>query len=67
MVEFDRPVAERWADLFAQLTRAGTMIPANDLAIAATAIHLDYAVLLGPKGEAHYERVKGLRVRRMRA
>ena len=66
VVEFDRAVAERWAELFAVLTRAGSMIPANDLSIAATAVHLGYAVLLGPKGEAHYEKVRGLRVARLK-
>ena len=66
VVEFDRAIAERWAELFALLTRAGSMIPANDLSIAATAVHLGYAVLLGPKGEAHYEKVRGLRVARLK-
>ena len=66
VVEFDRAVAERWAELFALLTRAGSMIPANDLSIAATAVHLGYAVLLGPKGEGHYEKVRGLRVARLK-
>jgi len=66
VVEFDRAVAERWAELFALLTRAGSMIPANDLSIAATAVYLGYAVLLGPKGEAHYEKVRGLRVARLK-
>ena len=66
VVEFDRAIAERWAELFALLTRAGSMIPANDLSIAATAVHLGYAVLLGPKGERHYEKVRGLRVARLK-
>lgn len=50
IVEFDRAIAERWAGLFAALTRDGAMIPANDLAVAATATHLGFAVLLGPEG-----------------
>ena len=66
VVEFDRAIAERWAELFALLTRAGSMIPANDLSIAATAVHLGYAVLLGHKGEGHYEKVRGLRVARLK-
>ena len=65
LVEFDRPIAERWAELFAELSRGGAMIPANDLAVAATAVHLDFGVLLGPAGEEHYERVPGLRVERL--
>lgn len=67
VVEFDRAIAERWADLFATLTRTGKMIPANDLAIAATALHLDFGVLLGPRGEGHYETVPGLRLTRLKA
>ena len=65
IVEFDRSIAERWADLFAALTRSGAMIPANDIAVAATAIHLGFGVLLGPAGEEHYERVPALRVARL--
>lgn len=67
VVEFDRSIAERWANLFATLSRRGAMIPANDLAVAATAIHLDFGVLLGPEGEEHYERVPDLRVVRLAA
>jgi predicted nucleic acid-binding protein len=62
IVEFDRQVAAVWADLFATLSRAGTMIPANDLAVAATALHLDYGVCAGPADERHFRRVPGLRV-----
>ena len=61
VVEFDRAIAERWADLFAELSRKGRMIPANDLAVAATALHLDYAVLIGPEGEEHFRRIDALR------
>ena len=62
IVEFDRQVAAVWADLFATLSRAGTMIPANDLAVAATALHLDYGVCVGPADERHFRTVPGLRV-----
>jgi predicted nucleic acid-binding protein len=62
IVEFDRQVATVWADLFATLSRAGTMIPANDLAVAATALHLDYGVCVGPADERHFRSVPGLRV-----
>ena len=62
IVEFDRQVATVWADLFATLSRAGTMIPANDLAVAATALHLDYGVCVGPADERHFRAVPGLRV-----
>ncbi|MGH7551926.1 MAG: hypothetical protein ACREMQ_02735, partial [Longimicrobiales bacterium] len=58
-------IANRWAALFAGLTRQGRMIPANDLAVAATALHLGFGVLLGPTGEDHFERVSGLSARRL--
>jgi len=62
IVEFDRQVAAVWADVFATLSRAGTMIPANDLAVAATALHLNYGVCVGPADERHFRTVPGLRV-----
>jgi predicted nucleic acid-binding protein len=62
IVEFDRQVAAVWADVFATLWRAGTMIPANDLAVAATALHMDYGVCVGPADERHFRFVPGLRV-----
>jgi tRNA(fMet)-specific endonuclease VapC len=65
IVDFDRAIAERWADLFAHMTRAGTMLPSNDLAVASTAMHLDFAVLLGSRGESHFEKVPGLRIARI--
>lgn len=62
IVDFGAEIAEAWADLFALLTRRGRMIPANDLAVAATARHLAYGVLVGPAGEKHFRQVPGLRV-----
>jgi len=62
IVEFGAEVAERWADLFATLSREGRLIPANDLAVAATAFHLGFGVLVGPRDEAHFRAVPGLRV-----
>jgi predicted nucleic acid-binding protein len=62
LVEFGREIAERWAGLFAMLSRRGVLIPANDLAVAATALHLDFGVLVGPRDEVHFHRVPGLRV-----
>jgi predicted nucleic acid-binding protein len=62
IVDFGAAQAERWADLFGKLSRAGKLIPANDLAVAATAIELDYGVLVGPRDEAHFRRVPRLRV-----
>jgi predicted nucleic acid-binding protein len=62
IVEFGAAHAERWATLYAHLSRAGKLIPANDLAVAATALELGYGVLVGPEGQAHFRRVPQLRV-----
>jgi predicted nucleic acid-binding protein len=66
IVDFGRAIAERWAALFADLTRAGRSIPSNDMAVAATALHLDFGVLIGPADEAHFRAVPGLRVEVLR-
>ena len=65
VVDFSREIAGRWAELFATLSKAGTKIPANDLAVAATAVHLGFGVLVGPRDEAHYRKVPGLRCERL--
>jgi predicted nucleic acid-binding protein len=65
VVDFDATIAERWAELFALLSRRGRMIPSNDLAVAATARHLDFAVLVGPADERHFREVPGLAVERL--
>jgi predicted nucleic acid-binding protein len=44
------------------LSRAGRLIPSNDLAVAATALDLGFGVLVGPTDEAHFRAVPGLRV-----
>ena len=62
LVDFGRTAAERWADLYADLSRRGQLIPANDLIVAATALELEYGVLVGPADEAHFRRVPNLRV-----
>lgn len=62
VVPFDQFIAERWADLFSQLRRSGGLIPSNDLCVAATALHLDFGVLVGPGDEAHFRRIPALRV-----
>jgi len=63
IVDFSPMIAEEWARLFATLSRQGTMIPANDLAVAATARHLGYSVLVGPSDEAHFRRVPDVQIR----
>ena len=62
LVDFGREIAERWADLFADLRGRGDAIPANDLQVAATALHLGFGVLVGDRDEVHFRRVAGLRV-----
>jgi len=62
VVEFGADAAERWAEVFSALHREGRPIPSNDLAVAATALHLGFGVLVGPAGERHFARVEGLRV-----
>ena len=62
LVEFGREIAERWAELFAKLSRRGELIPANDLTVAATAAHLGFGVLVGDRDEAHFRRIEGLPV-----
>ena len=65
VVDFGVSIAERWAELFTTLSRQGRLIPANDLAVAATAIHLGFGVVVGPQDEAHSRSVPGLRVERL--
>jgi tRNA(fMet)-specific endonuclease VapC len=63
VIDFTAAAAERWAELRVELTRAGTPIPSNDLCVAATALVLDWDVLVGHRDEAHFRRVPGLGVR----
>jgi predicted nucleic acid-binding protein len=62
VIDFDLSVARAWARLFAALQQSGRMIPANDLAVAATADHLAYGVLVGRGGEKHFRAIEGLDV-----
>jgi tRNA(fMet)-specific endonuclease VapC len=62
IVPFDDAIAEHYADIFAECSRAGTPIPQNDMAVAATARHLNYRVLVGSQDEAHFRRVPDLEV-----
>lgn len=67
IVEFDAQVAQHWAERFATLSKRGRLIPANDLAVVATADHLGYGVLVGPEDEAHFRAVPDLRVEALSA
>ncbi|MBY0492886.1 MAG: type II toxin-antitoxin system VapC family toxin [Cyanobacteria bacterium] len=62
LAEFDAMAAETWGMLFGELSRLGTLIPANDLTVAAIAKRLDYGVLVGVAGERHFRKVPKLRV-----
>jgi predicted nucleic acid-binding protein len=62
VVEFGREIAELWADIFAALRRQGQGIPANDIAVAATAMHLGSAVVVGHEDEKHFRRIPGLHI-----
>ncbi len=66
VVECGVAIAKEWARLFATLSRVGQLIPANDLAVAATATHLGFTVLVGPSDERHFRRVEGLGVEVLR-
>ena len=65
VTDFDSNIAERWAELFAQLCKRGRLIPSNHLAVAATARHLGFGVLVGPDDESHFRRVPSLRVKKV--
>jgi tRNA(fMet)-specific endonuclease VapC len=66
VVDFDQSIATQWAELFAELSRQGRLIPSNDLAVAATARQLGFGVLVGPTDESHFRSVSGLRVELLR-
>lgn len=63
VVPFTAEIATEWALLFALLSKRGQMIPANDLAVAATARHLGFGVLVGASDERHFRQVPKLTVR----
>ncbi len=63
VVELGAEIADSWAGLFAALERRGSRIPANDLAVAATATYLGFAILVGPDDEEHFRRVESLEVK----
>jgi len=60
---FDARIAAHYADIFAELHQQGSLIPQNDLQVAATARSLGFGVLIGPRDEAHFRRVNGLVIR----
>jgi tRNA(fMet)-specific endonuclease VapC len=66
IVDFDQDIAAQWAELFAELSRQGRLIPSNDLAVAAMARQLGFGVLIGPADESHFRQVPGLRIQLLR-
>lgn len=60
---FTAETAEHHADIFAELSKGGTMIPQNDISVAATARSLGCGVLVGPKDEVHFRRIADLEVK----
>jgi len=59
---FTPEVAEHYADIYAELSQLGSLIPQNDIAVAATGRLLGFGVLVGPRDEGHFRRVPGLAV-----
>jgi predicted nucleic acid-binding protein len=60
---FTPETAEHYADIYAELSKLGSLIPQNDIAVAATGRLLGFGVLVGPRDEEHFRRVPGLVVR----
>ena len=62
ILPFTAEIAELWAELFAELQRAGTPIPANDLCVAATAVSHGHGLLVSSMDEGHYRRIPQAKV-----
>ena len=59
---FTPEIAEHYADIYVDLSRRGSLIPQNDIAVAATCRFLGLAVLVGPRDESHFRQVPDLDV-----
>lgn len=59
---FTPQIAEHYADIYAELAQRGSLIPQNDIAVAATCRSLGCGVLVGPNDEEHFRRVRALEV-----
>ena len=62
IVDFNGAIAQQGARVFVEPSHPGEPIPAINLTVAATALHLVFTVLMGPSGERHFRRVAGLDV-----
>ena len=60
---FTPEIAEYYADIYAELSLNGALIPQNDIAVAATCRMHHGTLLVGPKDEAHFRRVRGLDIK----
>ena len=60
---FTATTAEHYADIYAELSAQGALIPQNDIAVAATARGLQFGILVGAEDEAHFRRVKGIPIK----
>ena len=59
---FTPEIAEHRADIYAELSQSGSLIPQNDIAVAATSRALGCGVLVGPNDEEHFRRIQELDV-----
>jgi tRNA(fMet)-specific endonuclease VapC len=62
IIDFDARIAEHYADIHAECLKKGTMIPQNDMVVAATARCLGYKILVGPQDEVHFRSVNQIAV-----
>ena len=60
---FSAAMAEHYADIYAELSARGALIPQNDMVVAATARELGFGVLVGPRDEAHFRRVASVPIK----
>lgn len=60
---FGPKIGEHYADIYSELSASGTMIPMNDISVAATARFLGFGVLVGENDEKHFRQVEGLAVK----
>lgn len=60
---FTPKLAEHYADIYSELYEAGTPIPQNDIAVAATARAMRFGVLVGTRDEHHFRQVRDLHVK----
>lgn len=60
ILAFTAEIAEVWAELFGELQRKGTPVPANDLSVISTALFYGHRVLISSRNEAHFRAVARL-------